>query len=387
MQFRTLIAPFFCVLLAAAPIRPDVPVASTSGLSPAMEAQLVAAARHELSAYGGKTPVPGVFIGVWVKNQVRFVRSIGYADLSPQRPFALDDRFRVGSNTKTFVVTVLLQLVDEGKLKLDDKLSKFNVGATFPNADKITIRELCEMRSGIIDAYNTPQMDKIDLTPTTKLSQHQLLVWAAANPPLFAPGTKYNYSNTNYLLLGDIIEHITHDTIAHQIQTRLLSRYGLSATTYPTTPDMPAPYAHGYGLSKNGRWDDVSVQIPPGIVGAAGAMISTVPDMQRWVKLYVTGATNSKATQRERLTCVPTSPGVSAGVSGFGLGIGCSNGWYGYTGGIPGYNTAAFYSPAEDATIVAFVTAQQESPKPGVANSVVRDITKILFPSHVMSGG
>jgi D-alanyl-D-alanine carboxypeptidase len=101
--------------------------------------------------------------------------------------------------------------------------------------------------------------------------------------------------------------------------------------------------------------------------------------MKKWVKAYVTGSTNSAATQKARLTCVPI------GVEGlsFGLGIGCSGGWYGYTGGIPGYNTGAYYFPEKDATIIAFVNSQVEKPEPGVANSIVRDFTQILFPNNV----
>ena len=108
-------------------------------------------------------------------------------------------------------------------------------------------------------------------------------------------------------------------------------------------------------------------------------MISDLADMKKWVKAYVTGANNSAATQKERLDCLPIG---EYGLS-FGLGIGCSGGWYGYTGGIPGYNTGAYYFPAQGATIIAFVNSQQERPAPGVANAIVRDITLILYPNNV----
>lgn len=108
-------------------------------------------------------------------------------------------------------------------------------------------------------------------------------------------------------------------------------------------------------------------------------MISTVPDMKRWVKSYVLGTMNSKAAQRERLRCIPTGGKDLS----FGLGIGCSDGWYGYTGGLPGYNTAAYYLPAKDITLIAFVTAQRDKPEPGVANAIFRDITQIITPNNV----
>ena len=351
-----------------------------STLPPASQKAIEAAIAKELKAYGGKQSVPGAVVAIWAPGKGRFVEAIGQADLSPPRPMALDDKFRIGSNTKTFVVTVVLQLVDEKRLSLDDPVSKFDIGVAVPNADHITVRQLCQMRSGLLDAYHAPQLDTVNFTPQTNLSPRQLISIAVANPPLFPPGIRYNYSNTNYLLLGLIIEAVTHRSAADEIRDRILVPLKLSNTTFPTTaPGMPAPFSHGYGLDKTGHWSDSTVALAPSLSWTAGVMISDLGDMTRWVKAYVTGATNSDSTQRQRLTCLPTgAPGLS-----FGLGIGCSAGWYGYTGGIPGYNTGAYYLPSQGATIIAFVNSQRETPSPGVANSILRDITQILFPENV----
>src|SRR3954452_19168582 len=164
----------------------------------------------------------------------------GDADLATHRAMTRADHFRIGSNTKTFVISVLLQLVDEGKLGLDDKLSKFDLGVAIPNAENITVRELCEIRSGLFEAYDTPEIDRMKITPDMKFDARTLVGWAVQQKPLFAPGTKYNYSNTNYLLLGLIIETVTKDSIADQIRTRLLEPFHLTETSYPTTEAMPA---------------------------------------------------------------------------------------------------------------------------------------------------
>jgi D-alanyl-D-alanine carboxypeptidase len=350
---------------------------------PATEKAFDDAVAKELKAFGGAQPapgsVPGAVVGVWVPGRGAYVRAVGYSNLSPQQPMALDDKFRVGSNTKTFVITVLLQLVDEHKLSLDDPVSKFDIGVKIPNGEHITVRELCQMRSGLIDAYNAPQYDNLQLTPETKLTPRELIATAVSNPPLFPPGTKWNYSNTNYLMLGLIIEAVTHSTVHDEIERRIIEPLKLTHTTFPTTdPNMPLPFAHGFALAKD-KWDDVTVTLPPSVTWAAGVMISDMADMKRWVKAYVSGSTNSEATQRDRLDCISTGEYGLA----FGLGIGCSDGWYGYTGGIPGYNTGAYYFPEKDATIIAFVNSQIEKPEPGVANSIVRDFTQILDPSHV----
>ncbi len=358
-----------------------VPAADASAPMPAAtRARILAAVGRDLAFFGGKTPVPGVLLGVWVPGSGSMVEGVGDARLEPRQPLSLDDHVRVGSNTKTFVVTVLLQLVDEGKLSLDDPVSKFRLPVRVAGGEKITVRQLMQMRSGILDLYALKAFATANISPDVPVDRVKYTQLACDAPRLFAPGTKWNYSNTNYILLGMIAEAVSHDTIAHQIAVRITRPMHLAQTTFPlTSPDLPAPYAHGYTRTKAGGWVDQSVLFPPSLTWAAGVMISDVADMKRWVDAYVSGAANGAATQRARLACLPTGePGLA-----FGLGIGCSAGWYGYTGGISGYNTAAYYLPASKVTIIAFVTSQQEDPIPGVANAIFRDVAKIVTPAHV----
>lgn len=366
-------------LFASALAAPASAGAATATLDPATQKAIDSAVVHELAAYGGAKPVPGVVVGVWVPGKGEYTKGYGYADLATKSPMQLDDRFRVGSNTKTFVATVLLQLVDAKKLRLGDTISKFDLGFNIPKENQITLRQLAEMRSGIIDVYSMPGVQKQSEAWWAKQTTRQWVALAAKQPLLFAPGTKYNYSNTNWFLLGLIIEKVTHDSIQNEISRRILVPMSLAATSFPTTdPNMPSPYAHGYTLVKD-AWVDQTVALPPSVSWAAGVMISDMADMKRWVKAYVTGTTNSAATQKERLACIPTGVGNLS----FGLGIGCSAGWYGYTGGITGYNTGAYYMPATGVTIIAFVNSQVEKPFPGVTNAIFRDIARIVTPNNV----
>jgi D-alanyl-D-alanine carboxypeptidase len=357
---------------------------NSSSFSIETQQKIEAAVTSNLATYskenGGKEPVPGVVVGIWAPGRGTFVKGIGYADLSAKEPMDISDKFRVGSNTKTFVVTVLLQLVDERKLSLDDKLIKFDLGVDVPNSENITVRQLCNMTSGLFEVYDSPQLDDLDITPFTKFDPRQLVAMAVENPPYFPPGEDYHYSNTNYLLLGLIIEEVTGNRVENEIRDRLIIPLGLNNTSFPVNdPRMPEPYSHGYTIDKDGNWEDETVLLPPSLTWAAGVMISDMEDIKKWVKAYVTGSTNSASTQIERLKCVDTGrPNMK-----FGLGIGCTGGWFGYTGGIPGYNTAAYYLPSEDATIIAFVNSQVEKPEPGVANAIVRDISEILFPKNI----
>ena len=139
--------------------------------------------RQRAESLRRKRSDPGAVVGVWIPGKAPFLKGIGLSDISPAKPLALDDKFRVGSNTKTFVVTVLLQLVDEKKLSLDDTISKFDLGVKVPNADKITVTQLCQMESGLPDVYNVPEMDKIDVTVDSKFTAKQLVDIAGKEPP------------------------------------------------------------------------------------------------------------------------------------------------------------------------------------------------------------
>jgi D-alanyl-D-alanine carboxypeptidase len=371
---------FACALAPAVIAVAAAPAAATDVSNPGIRAKIAAAVEHDRIVYGGKTPVPGVLVGVLDGNGHSYLHGFGYEDLKTKAPMRLNDHFRIGSNTKVFVVTVLLQLVDEGKLSLDDPLSKFNIGVKIPNGDHITVRQACEMRSGLFEAYDVPQLGSgTTVTPDSKWDPHTLIKWAVEHKPNFAPGKAYNYSNTNYLILGLIVEAVTHDTIEHQIEKRIIIPYDLTNTSFPTTMAMPSPWAHGYALGANKNWQDVSNTIPVSLMWAAGAMISDMFDMNRWVKLYVTGKTNSAKTQRERMNCIWTGEGNLS----FGLGLGCSAGWFGYTGGLPGYNTATYYFPKTGVTVTAWVDLQSDTPFPGVANAIFRDVARLMTPANV----
>jgi D-alanyl-D-alanine carboxypeptidase len=123
------------------------------------------------------------------------------------------------------------------------------------------------------------------------------------------------------LLLGIIIEEITKDTVGNQIWKRLLEPFGLTQTSYPETEAMPSPWAHGYSLDKQRNWVDVSNTIPVAFMGSAGAMISDMNDIRRWIKLYATGKTIGSGSYKDLTNCIPFMGNTS-----FGLGITGSEG-------------------------------------------------------------
>lgn len=376
---RSLIFGILCVM---APAIASAAAATPSVASPAVQHAIAAAVEKNRALYGGRSRVPGVLIGVWDGRGGSYVHGFGYADLAKKRPLTAADHFRIGSNTKTFVVGVILQLVDEKKLSLDDPINRFAIGVKVPNAANITVRELCNMRSGLFEAYDVPQFKDLKVLPKT-WDPRTVIGWAVQQKPYFPPNKGYHYSNTNYLILGLIIETLTHDSVGDQIHKRLIVPFGLTQTSFPETEAMPEPWTRGYGLDQHRNWEDVSGTIPVSMMGAAGAMISDMDDIKHWITLYVTGKVSGPATYRALMDCIPTGEGNLA----FGLGLGCSAGWYGYTGGLPGYNTGNYYFPATGAFIVAWVNVQNGNPPPGVANRIFHDIARIVTPSNVPFAG
>jgi D-alanyl-D-alanine carboxypeptidase len=374
---------YFAFVLGCALLTSVAPVAvSAAGrpslANPSVQSAITAAIVRDRVRYGGRTPVPAALIGVWDDDGHAFVRAFGYADLAKRTPLTTADHFRVGSNTKTFVVSVLLQLVGEKKLTLDESLGRFHLGVEIPNAGHITVRELCEMRSGLYEAYDTSQFAQLNGKVPANFSPPMLVAWAVQHKPYFPPNKGYRYSNTNYLLLGLIIEAVTKDGVGNQIRKRLLEPFGLTQTSFPQTEAMPTPWVRGYELNKDGGWEDVSNTTPVAFMWSAGAMISDLNDMRRWIKLYTTGAASGRATYADLVNCIPF-----LGNTSFGLGITSSAGWYGYTGALPGYNTADYYSPSTGITIVAWINYKASQPIEGVASVMVRDIARIITPAHV----
>ena len=367
----------FSIFAFVAPLA--TPAATLPSIAnPSVQSAIVAAVQRDRLRYGGHTPIPATTIGVWDDDGHGFVKTFGYEILATKTGLKLGDHFRIGSNTKTFVVSVLLQLVAEGKIALDDPLRRFQLGVSIPNAGGITVRELCNMRSGLYEAYDTPQFAALNGKVLKNFNHRMLVAWAVQHKPYFAPNQGYRYSNTNYILLGLIIEAITKDSVANEIRKRLIEPFGLAQTSFPQVDTMPEPWVRGYGLDKNGEWQDVSNTVPAAFTWSAGAMISAVGDIRRWIKLYATGQASGQATYRDLIDCIPF-----LGNTSFGLGITCSAGWYGYTGALPGYNTGDYYSPSTGMTILAWIDYQAPQPVEGVASVMVRDIARIVTPGHV----
>ena len=228
-------------LLIAACSRPGS-TAGSSALKPIDQAAL----QTVVDTTAQELLIPGAVV-LLRTPQGEFTVTYGTTLLGATSPPRADTHFRIASNTKTMTAAVIMQLAQEGKLSLDDPVSKYVPGV--PNGDNITIAELLEMRSGLCNYTSAPEVSaSLDRDPTKVWSPAEVLAIAFARPPNFPPGTAYEYNNTNYALLGLIAEKVDGRPLAQAMQDRLFGALGMQHTVLPASAvnTIPDPYSHGY---------------------------------------------------------------------------------------------------------------------------------------------
>jgi D-alanyl-D-alanine carboxypeptidase len=288
---------------------------------------------------------------VLVRDGNRTIRlSSGYGNLAPKTPMRVADRSRIGGVTKSFTAAIVLQLAGEKMLKLGDTVERWLPGV-ISNGNAISIRQLLNHTSGIYSFDKDPRVlapyYKGDLTRTFDARTGVKI--AAEHGPLFAPGSKLSYSNTNYFLLGMIVEAATGKSIGAELSSRIFKPLGLHHTTYATSSRIHESYTHGYLAGKNPV--DVT-PFSPTLFGPAGAILSTPDDLAHFYRALLQGRLFPAKLLKAMQTIDPVATGgiPDAGILGGGWGLGllretfpCGQAW-GHDAENPGYMTAAWNS-------------------------------------------
>src|SRR5215813_12584224 len=218
----------------------------TGSDSPALKPISQTALQRLVDSTARELLVPGALV-LLRTPQHEFVATYGTTQLGTTNRPGVDTYFRIASNTKTMTAAVILQMAQEGLLSLRDPISKYVPNV--PNGDNITIAELLEMRSGIYNYTNAPELSAaIDHDHAKVWTTGELLAIAFAHPPNFPPGTAYEYCNTNYALLGLVGERLGGKPLALAMAQRLFRPLGMRHTLLPAASvnTMPKPYSHGY---------------------------------------------------------------------------------------------------------------------------------------------
>lgn len=365
--------------LAAAPLalRPRRAAADTAGPADALLAPVIAAG------------VPGALAVIRSGGTVRTLAA-GVARLGSDRPPAAGDAYRIASITKTFVATVALQLVHERRFDLDDPIARYLPGL-LPAADAgTTIRHLLQHTSGLADYHDYDGLDSAAAfeahrydDPTPRAS----IALAAAHSPLFPPGTAWQYADTNYLVIGLLVERVSGRPVAAAVTERIIGPLGLARTSFPVhDPFIAGSHLHGYLPSDapGEPYGDTADLIDftdetVNQTGAAGAIVSTGPDLLRFHRALLGGRLLPASLLDEMTTTVSTGAvGAQTGMVGYGLGLAAFTGpgtdpLWGNTGSICGYTsvlagtrdgdaqfaTTFTMNPVPDAAVAAIIQAAE----------------------------
>lgn len=326
-----------------------LPAAATGPMPSATAEALEKAAREGLANASAEGAIMAVRTpqGTWTK-------ALGLADKATDTPMTDTMYSRVGSVTKTFTGTLILQLVQQGKLSLEDPIGKYF--PSIPRGNDVTVRMLLDMTSGIA-SYSLDEsfQHEIFTNPSKQWNPDDLIAIGLALPRPFEPGAKFDYSNTNTLILGRLIEKLTGMSYAEALTRRIADPLHLTGTSMPG-PDGALPSPHPTGLTLQGlpegqRTPQDATAWNPSWGWSAGALTSTAADLLVYGRALGTGqGLLDEKTQALRYASIP-------GPAGYGLAVGCIDGWFGHTGEIPGFNAALYYDTRSDTTVAIMVNS------------------------------
>jgi D-alanyl-D-alanine carboxypeptidase len=372
--------------------------------APALKPISQAALQTMVDATARELMLPGALV-LLRTPQGDFTAAYGTTQIGTTSRPSAGTYFRIASNTKTMTAAVIVQLAQEGKLKFGDPVSKYVAGV--PNGDNITIAELLDMRSGLYDYTSSPEVAAIiDHDMSKTWTPAELLAIAFARPPNFAPDAQYEYSNTNYALLGLIVERVDRKGLAEALQQRLFGPLGLRHTALPPSNvvALPDPYSHGYLY---GSSSVALLGTPPyspavqaaaragtlvpndytnlnhSFAAAAGGVVSTADDLAIWIRALVSGRVFDAAYQQRWLESLRPEDPSKPGGQQYGYGISQlrwgSNAIYFHGGETPGYNSFMGYDPANGVALIVWTNLTVSLDDKPTANALMLKVLDQIY--------
>jgi D-alanyl-D-alanine carboxypeptidase len=353
---------------------PDEANRSAAAEAPAWAAQLDQAVPAALK----EDKLPGAIVGVWQDGKVVYLKAFGFADTKTGAPLRVDSHVRIGSLSKSFTVTALLQLVKDGKVSLDDSIGKYVEGV--PGGDSITLRQLASMRSGLGD-YSDVITQELYKEPGKQWTPQEVLDITFRQPRRFDPGAKFDYNNANTVLLGRVVENVSGMPLDEYFKRRIIEPLGLANTSLPANAAMPDPHPRGYGDWNPKQVVEDVTDWNPSWGWAAGGMISNAQDIAKWTRAMALGELVTPELQREREKAFPAP--TEGGGAKYGLAYEIHpGGWQGHNGRIPGFTTYPYYLPAEKLTVVLLLNTSASVVEGwSLFDTIVRTVT----PDHPWS--
>ena len=341
-------SPSVAVADPSTPGASETPSPVATGSASSAEKEQVLSATQSLVDGG----FPAALTAVRDKDGNTIGAAAGVGNLETGEAPPLDGEVRVGSNTKTFVAVVILQLVQEGKITLDEPIETYLPGLLHGegiDGAKITVRQLLQHTSGLPEYTDTvPGETDIFQIRDNYYSTRDLLDVALSKPAAFEPGSQFKYTNTNYIVLTLLAEKVTHRPLAEQITQRIIEPLGLSHTYYPGPgeEDIRGTHPHGYHRNSSAEeWKDIT-RMDPSWAGGAGAMISTPSELGTFIQATFNGTLLTQDSIAEMKKTVDTGqPNHGYGLGIFSMPLSCGGEAWGHNGGLPGYVTQNMVGP------------------------------------------
>lgn len=329
--------------------------------------------------------MPGVQVSIRLADRWNWSGHAGFADLAGHQTVTSTTPFGAGSITKTFVAALVLLLADQGVFALDDPIARWLPGVR--NAAGVTIRQLLDHTSGVDDAFSHVKMlDSIGAAPRATWPADRVMGYV--KKPHFKPGEGWYYSNTNYLLLGQLVETATGRTVASLLRERFLGPLGLADTFLQGQEPLAATPAHGYdftGVSwKVKDLSDGTAMVPftslATAIGTAGAIVTTADDLARWAEALYGRRVLSPAALAGMLDFTATR--ALKPLWPYGLGVQRitlrGRGSWGHSGLISGFRATMRYFPADRLTIVVMTNANGVDP-----DRIVQSLMDVIYPPPI----
>jgi D-alanyl-D-alanine carboxypeptidase len=297
------------------------------------------------------------------------VSTAGVADRTTGQRVTDGDFMRLASVSKAYNGAVALSLVQQGKLALTDTIGMLLPGQ-FPVWDAITVAQLLHHTSGLPD-YTKSQAFRTQFSadPTATVTPQQIVGFVANQPLLFAPGSKYDYSDTDNIVVGLMVEAVTGQSYESELATQVYTPLSLTDTSLPSTTAMGQPTLHGYQLEKGQPPGDITTALSPSGAWASGGMVSTPAELNTFMRAYVAGRLFGPTVQKAQRQFVsgssgPPGPGTnSAGLAIYRYQTKCGT-VFGHTGNFPGYTMFAAATSDGSRSVVVAVNTQLNANEP-----------------------
>jgi len=333
--------------------------------------------RAIVEAESAKAGTQAVEFGLWVGS--REVLTMALGDSMATVPATTAMHYRIGGITETFQSTLLMMLAERGRIRLDDPIARWY--PDLPAADKVTVRMLVANTAGYPDyVLDEAFVQSFLANPFRTYTPDELVAYGLRGGRMnYAPGTSQRYSHTEYVILGQIIEKATGESMKALYERLILGPLGLKDTRFPLDQDIQAPVLHSY-VEDRGVYEDATYH-NPSWAGATGALTSNLHDLGRWGPIFGTGALVSPASFREMTAPSSVGKGRNRPDLYFAYGFVCANGWLVQNPNMNGYSGGFAYNPASGVTIVVAATRRPGAAIDPAAIHILREVIKYVTPA------